>query len=121
LLSGVFALMAFHSDSRIFIATGALVGALAGSLYPIGLAILGGAVNKKRLGAATSLFSLAFGVGSLVGPSLAGLAMVHLGNRWLFYLPAMLTAFFVVGLVAVNGLRLDRGDKAMQSVDAQTS
>jgi len=120
LLSGVFALMAFHSDWRIFIVTGAMVGALAGSLYPIGLAILGGAVNKERLGAATSLFSLAFGIGSLVGPSVAGLAMVHLGNRWLFYLAAMLTAIFVVGLVAFYGLSLDRGDK-FRPPDPQTS
>jgi len=84
------------------------------------LAILGGAVNKERLGAATSLFSLAFGIGSLVGPSVAGLAMVHLGNRWLFYLAAMLTAIFVVGLVAFYGLSLDRGDK-FRPPDPQTS
>ena len=115
LLSAVFALMAFHSDWRIFIATGAIVGALAGSLYPIGLAILGGAVNKERLGAATSLFSLAFGVGSLIGPSLAGLAMTHLGNRWLFYLASMLAAAFVVELIALNGIATDRGSEAVQS------
>ena len=115
LLSGVFALMAFHTDWRVFIATGALVGALAGSLYPIGLAILGGAVNKERLGAATSLFSLAFGVGSLIGPSLAGLAMTHLGNRWLFYLASMLTAAFVLELIALNGIATERGNGAVQS------
>jgi MFS family permease len=114
LLSGVFALMAFHTDWRVFIATGAFVGALAGSLYPIGLAILGGAVNKERLGAATSLFSLAFGVGSLIGPSLAGLAMTHLGNRWLFYLPSMLTAAFVLELIALNGVAAERGSGAVQ-------
>jgi MFS family permease len=114
LLSGVFALMAFHTDWRVFIATGALVGALAGSLYPIGLAILGGTVNKERLGAATSLFSLAFGVGSLIGPSLAGLAMTHLGNRWLFYLPSMLTAAFVLELIALNGVAAERGSGAVQ-------
>jgi MFS family permease len=106
LLSGVFALMASHTDWRVFIATGAVVGALAGSLYPIGLAILGGGVSRERLGAATSLFSLAFGVGSLIGPSLSGLAMVHLGNRWLFYLPSMLTVVFVVELIVLNGGRL---------------
>lgn len=105
LLSVVFVLMAFHSDWRVFIATGALVGALAGSLYPIGLAILGGAVREERLGAATSLFSLAFGIGSLTGPSLAGFAMVHLGNRWLFYLPSLMTAAFVVELIALSGIR----------------
>jgi MFS family permease len=114
LLTGVFALMAFHSDWRIFIATGAIVGALAGSLYPIGLAILGGAVNKERLGAATSLFSLAFGVGSLIGPSLAGLAMTHLGNRWLFYLASMLTAAFVLELLALNGVASERGSGVVQ-------
>jgi MFS family permease len=115
LLSGVFALMAFHTDWRVFIATGALVGALAGSLYPIGLAILGGAVNKERLGAATSLFSLAFGVGSLIGPSLAGLAMTHLGNRWLFYLASMLATAFVLELIALNGIATERGSGAVQS------
>jgi MFS transporter, DHA1 family, multidrug resistance protein len=105
LLSGVFALMASHSDWRIFIATGAIVGALAGSLYPIGLAMLGGAVNRERLGAATSLFSLAFGVGSLSGPSVSGLAMMHLGNSWLFYLPSLLTIVFVIEIIALNGIR----------------
>jgi MFS family permease len=105
LLSGVFALMAFHSDWRLFLATGALVGGLAGSLYPIGLAILGGAVKKERMGAATSLFSLAFGLGSLAGPSISGLAMMNLGNRWLFYLPSMLTAAFVLEIVVLNGMR----------------
>jgi MFS family permease len=114
LLSGVFALMAFHSDWRVFIATGALVGALAGSLYPIGLAILGGAVKQGRLGAATSLFSLAFGVGSLTGPSLAGFAMVHLGNRWLFYLPSILTAVFVVELITLSGIRSERTSDSIQ-------
>ena len=114
LLSGVFALMAFHSDWRVFIATGALVGALAGSLYPIGLAILGGAVKQGRLGAATSLFSLAFGVGSLTGPSVAGFAMVHLGNRWLFYLPSILTAVFVVELITLSGIRSERRSDSIQ-------
>jgi MFS family permease len=97
--------MAFHSDWRLFLATGALVGALAGSLYPIGLAILGGAVKKERMGAATSLFSLAFGVGSLAGPSISGLAMMNLGNRWLFYLPSILTAAFVLEIVMLNAMR----------------
>jgi MFS family permease len=114
LLSGVFALMAFHSDWRIFIATGAIVGALAGSLYPIGLAILGGAVRREQLGEATALFSLAFGVGSLTGPSLAGFAMVHLGNRWLFYLASILTAVFVVELITLSGIRSELSSDVIQ-------
>jgi MFS family permease len=100
-LSIVFALMAFHSDWRLFIATGAMAGAMAGSLYPIGLAMIGSIISKERLGAATSLFSLAFGVGSLLGPSISGLAMTHLGYRWLFYLPSILTAAFAIELLGL--------------------
>jgi MFS family permease len=93
--------MAFHSDWRFFILTGPIVGAMAGSLYPIGLAMIGGIVGRRRLGAATSLFSLAFGVGSLVGPSVSGLAMTHLGFRWLFYLPSILAAAFVLEMIGL--------------------
>ncbi|HXG90942.1 MAG TPA: MFS transporter [Blastocatellia bacterium] len=82
-----------------FLIAGALAGALAGSLYPIGLAIIGSAVKKEKLGAATSLFSLAFGFGSVVGPSVSGLAMDELSDYWLFYLPAILTAAFSVELI----------------------
>jgi MFS family permease len=100
-LSIVFALMAFHSDWRFFMITGAVSGAMAGSLYPIGLAMIGSIASKKRLGAANSLFSLAFGIGSLIGPSMSGLAMTHLGYRWLFYLPSILTAAFVLEMIGL--------------------
>jgi MFS family permease len=110
-LAIVFWLMAFHTDWRYFIATGAITGAMAGSLYPVGLAMIGGIVDKRRLGAATSLFSLAFGIGSLIGPSVSGLAMTHLGYRWLFYLPSILTAAFVlemIGLYKATAARKNR-------------
>jgi MFS family permease len=94
--------MSLHSDWRLFLATGVLAGALAGSLYPIGLALLGQIVKKTRLGAATSTFSLAFGVGSLIGPSVSGLAMTHLDNpKWLLYLPALLSAAFAVTIIGL--------------------
>jgi MFS family permease len=100
-VAAVFAVMPFYSDWRVFMLTGALVGAMAGSLYPIGLSIIGDIVSKDRLGAATSLFSLAFGIGSLVGPGASGFAMNHLGGGWLFYLPALLTATFCVEMIAL--------------------
>jgi MFS family permease len=113
-LSIVFALMAFHSDWRLFIATGAIAGAMAGSLYPIGLAMIGGTINKERLGAATSLFSLAFGVGSLLGPSISGLAMTHLGYRWLFYLPSILAIVFAVEMIGLYKQIASRKNLAVQ-------
>jgi MFS family permease len=101
LLGVVFLLMSLHSDWRLFLATGIFAGGLAGSLYPIGLALVGQVVKKERLGAATSTFSLAFGIGSLVGPSVSGLAMTHFDNpRWLFYIPVVLSAVFALTLTA---------------------
>src|SRR5262249_54029487 len=99
-LAVVFVLMAHHTDWRLFLATGALTGALGGSFYPVGLSMVGEIVGKQKLGAATSLFTLAFGIGSLIGPSVSGLAMTHLGDaRWLFYLPSILTGLFVIELM----------------------
>lgn len=102
LLGVVFAVMTLHTDWRLFLATGAMAGALAGSLYPIGLALIGDIVSKQRLGAATATFSLAFGLGSLIGPSMSGFAMTHFNNsRWLFYLPSLLSAAFVLEIVVL--------------------
>lgn len=81
-----------------FLIAGAMAGALAGSFYPIGLAIIGGSVKKEKMGAATSLFTLAFAFGSLTGPALSGLAMDKLNNFWLFYLPTLLCAAFSIVL-----------------------
>ena len=109
LLGGVFALMSLHSDWRLFLITGFLAGSLAGSLYPVGLALLGQIVKKGRLGAATSTFSLAFGIGSLLGPSVSGFAMTHFENpKYLLYLPTLLSAafaFVILGLYRKTAAR----------------
>lgn len=103
LLGGVFALMSLHADWRLFLATGVLAGALAGSLYPLGLALIGQNVRKERLGAATSTFSLAFGIGSLVGPSVSGFAMTQFDNpKFLLYIPAFLSGVFGVIIAALH-------------------
>jgi MFS family permease len=87
---------------------------MAGSFYPLGLAMIGGLVKSERMGAATSLFSLAFGIGSLVGPTASGLAMDHLGNPWLFYLPSMLVVVFVLELIVLYGRSASK--RAQESV-----
>ena len=101
-LAAAFVVMGLLNRWEPFVPTGAMVGAFAGSLYPIALSMVGGMVPRARLGAATSLFSLAFGTGSLIGPAASGFAMTITGNpRWLFYLPALLTALFVFELVVI--------------------
>ncbi|HJQ70000.1 MAG TPA: MFS transporter [Blastocatellia bacterium] len=113
LLAVDFFVMTLHSDWRYFLISGAFAGALAGSFYPLGLAMIGGLVSKERLGAATSLFSLAFGIGSLTGPGLSGLAMSELENpKWLFYLPVLLTTVFSLVMVALYGKTAARKNRA---------
>jgi MFS family permease len=111
LLAVVFGMIPSHSDWRLFLVTGAVAGALAGSLYPIGLALIGETVRKQRLGAAHSTFSLAFGLGSLIGPSMSGLAMTHFDNpKWLFYLPSLLSAAFALEIVGLYKRTAPRSD-----------
>ena len=100
-LAVTFALMSAARTWKEFIPTAVAAGAMAGGLYPLGLAIVGSVVRRERLGAANSLFSLAFGLGSLTGPAISGLAMTHLGPRWLFYLPVILTALFIAELLVL--------------------
>jgi MFS family permease len=101
-LAVVFFTISMQTDWRAFIVASAMVGALAGSLYPIGLSIVGSVVARDRLGAATALFSLAFGIGSLMGPSASGFVMTVTGNpRWLFYLAALITSGFALELLVL--------------------
>ena len=113
LLGGVFAVMTLHTDWRLFLITGTLCGSLAGSLYPLGLALIGDIVSKKRLGSATATFSLAFGLGSLIGPSMSGFAMTTFNeSRWLFYLPSLLSALFAVEILVLFSKTVPRAPRA---------
>jgi MFS family permease len=94
LVACIFIVMPLSSNWQSFLVTGAMLGAVAGSFYPIGLSLIGELVRGKKLGAATALFTLLFGIGSLIGPTVSGFAMTHLGSKWLFYLPATLTIAF---------------------------
>jgi MFS family permease len=104
-LSVTFAVMPLQSNWRLFLVTGAIIGGLAGSLYPVGLSMIGGIVGPKRLGAGTSLFSLSFGLGSLIGPAASGFAMRHLGGSWLFFIAALLSLAFGIELVVFSSVR----------------
>jgi MFS family permease len=102
-LTGLFVALPQRPEWWYLVGIGMFIGGAAGSLYPLGLAMIGAIMKGERLGAATSLFSLMFGIGSLIGPSVSGLAMSHLGYAWLFYLPAALTAIFSIELAALDG------------------
>jgi MFS family permease len=102
IVAGVFAVMPMSTSWHSFLITGALLGAAAGSFYPVALSIIGESVRPRKLGAANALFSLMFGIGSLVGPAVSGFAMNRFGNVWLFYLPAMLSAVFALEILLLK-------------------
>lgn len=111
LVACIFVVMPLSSNWQSFLVTGALLGAVAGSFYPIGLSLIGEIVSSKRMGAATALFTLVFGIGSLVGPTVSGFAMNHLGDKWLFYLPAALTATFCIEVIILYNKAKGRNKK----------
>lgn len=81
LLAGAALLATLHPPFPLLLLLGALLGAFAGTLYPIGLAILGGRVPPAKLGGANGLFTVCYGLGSVFGPSLTGLVMSVVGER----------------------------------------
>ena len=103
LLIPIFLSLNLHPHWWSFVSRGFLIGALAGCLYPIGLALVGSIIDRDHTGLATSLFSLFFGLGCLSGPAISGVAMRHLGENWLFYLPAILCGIFVILGISLNG------------------
>lgn len=108
IVAAIFFVMPLSTNWQSFLLTGALLGAAAGSFYPVGLSIIGEMVGTGRLGAANALFSLLFGIGSLTGPAVSGFAMDRIGKGWLFYLPSLLTALFCLEAVALYRVTVSR-------------
>ncbi len=117
----VFVVMPLGTTWYSFVITGALLGACAGTFYPIGLSLIGEIVKPQRLGAANALFSLVFGIGSLTGPTLSGIAMNRFGYSWLFYLPAILTAAFALEIIVLHNATKVRDKVIAEGSEASTS
>jgi len=79
ILSSAAIFAAFHPPFPLLLLLGSLLGAFAGTLYPIGLAILGARVPPARLGGANGLFTVFYGLGSVFGPAITGGIMVIVG------------------------------------------
>ncbi len=68
----------------------------AASLYPVALALTHDALQNQRLLAASSTFLLTFGIGTILGPTLGGLAVSYLGPDGLFYFVALMLSSLLV-------------------------
>lgn len=81
LLSGAALFSTLHPPFPLLLLLGSLLGAFAGTLYPIGLAILGSRVPPAKLGGANGLFTVCYGLGSVFGPAITGGIMTLVGPR----------------------------------------
>lgn len=78
-----------------------LFGGVFGMLYSLGLVMLGERFNGPDLLAATAGFSMMWGVGTVIGPSLSGVAMDLVGPSALVWITAgLLAAFLPFAMVA---------------------
>jgi MFS family permease len=84
-------LIHLHAATLAAACIGAGVG--VGALYTLGLADIGRRVDDEGLAAANARFTAAYGIGSVLGPAAAGLAMITIGPQGFFVSLAACLAF----------------------------
>jgi EmrB/QacA subfamily drug resistance transporter len=94
----------------------AVQGLGAGSIYPVGMTIVGDLYGLERRARMQGYFSSVWGLASLLGPLLGGLVADHLSWRWVFYInlpPGLLAVLAIArGLAGDERGRRPRLDRA---------
>lgn len=86
------------------------IGSAVGGLWTVGLVALGNRYNGADLAAAITVATIAYGVGSAIGPSIAGTAMSMAPPHGLMIGLAAVTGLYVVFSVIHLSRRRDRSD-----------
>ncbi|TCP56060.1 putative MFS family arabinose efflux permease [Tumebacillus sp. BK434] len=77
-----------------------LVGGALGSFYSLGLAYLGDLLYGSDLPTGNVLYTMLYGVGSIMGPSFTGAAIQYFGKEWFAWsIAAMLLIYAAYGLL----------------------
>ncbi len=95
------ALTALPSDTSAIVVAlvSAIAGAAIGPLFPLALGALGASLPSAACAAGSALFTVAFSLGSLCAPWLAGLAMQRWGAAHVFSLTTVLLASLLLHLL----------------------
>jgi MFS family permease len=93
----------------------AIVGAMVGSFFSLGLAYAADILPKSLLPTANLIGSIQFSVGSIIGPALGGFTIRYLSPAGMFYL---LGALFL--LYALSGSRFNRPHLGLQANKEET-
>ncbi len=98
------------------IAFRALQGVGAGGLLPLGMTIMGDLYTPEERPRAQSLFSIVWGIASIVGPIAGGFITEHFSWRWVFYLNL---PFGIVAASLVGWALTDREIHRQHTIDAR--
>lgn len=87
--------------AALFIAGGAL-----GSFYSLGLASLGDVISRQDIATANVLYTMVYGIGSLLGPSVTGWLIYGLGkNMFAWSIAGMLFCYAVFGILSQRSVK----------------
>jgi EmrB/QacA subfamily drug resistance transporter len=91
-------LAALAPNLPTLIAARALQGA-AGAILPLSIGIVRDELPRERVGVVVGLLSAIFGIGAGLGIVAAGPIVDHLSWHWLFWLPLVLIAIALIGVL----------------------
>src|SRR3954471_21825093 len=91
-------LAALAPNLTVLIVARALQGA-AGAILPLSIGIVRDELPRERVGVVVGLLSAIFGIGAGLGIVAAGPIVDHLSWHWLFWLPLVLIAVALVGVL----------------------
>ncbi len=83
-----------------------LIGGLLGSFHSLGMAYLGDLLRAKDLPTGNALYTMLYGIGSIMGPSFTGVAIQFFGKEWFAWsIAAMLVCYAVFGLLCSQNVK----------------
>ncbi|MGB8954682.1 MAG: MFS transporter [Tumebacillaceae bacterium] len=87
--------------AALFISGGAL-----GSFYSLGLASLGDVISRQDIATANVLYTMVYGIGSLIGPSVTGWLIYGLGkNLFAWSIAGMLFCYATFGILSLRSVK----------------
>ena len=104
-LSVVLAGMVFAgvTDIRAYLAVAALIGVANGFEMPVRQSLFKDIVEDRRLlPSAIALSAMVFNTGRMIGPALAGVALLYVSEAWCFLINAVSYAAIIVALLAMH-------------------
>jgi MFS family permease len=106
LISAIFGILTYFNLIQIwhmYVLTAIQAGAMAFDM-PARQALMPNLVPREDLHSAFSLQSMAFNIGSVVGPGLSGLVIASLGQSWTYFIDAISFGAVIISLLIIGNV-----------------